>query len=73
MSSDRPTPPKSAPPGAKPRCERVQEMEGEPSARKNLETHLPLKRNKSPVSTPEMEVCVYYVASALLCSMCYSK
>ncbi|XP_072032121.1 uncharacterized protein [Amphiura filiformis] len=54
-SLDRPTPPKSAPPGAKPRCERVHEMEGERSARKNLEAHLPLKKSRSPVNTPDLE------------------
>ncbi|XP_071485525.1 uncharacterized protein [Diadema antillarum] len=37
--------PKSAPPGSRPRCSRVNEVESpEPTARKSLESHLPLKK-----------------------------
>ncbi|XP_030829961.1 uncharacterized protein LOC584818 isoform X2 [Strongylocentrotus purpuratus] len=37
--------PKSAPPGGRPRCGRVNEVESpEPTARKTLENHLPLKK-----------------------------
>lgn len=53
-STGRRTPPKSAPPGGK-RCDRVNELEWEPSQRKNLEAHLPLKKTRSQGGTPELE------------------
>ncbi|XP_022112029.1 coiled-coil domain-containing protein 65-like isoform X2 [Acanthaster planci] len=40
-------PSSSAPPGVKPRCERVYDVEQEPTARKQLENHLPLKKTRA--------------------------